>query len=43
LCFEKIIFPSTTTSKMPSFPLISFESIPVAFLIAAARPVALGV
>ena len=41
-CLEKISFPSTTTSKIPPPPLISFALTPVAFLIAAARPAARG-
>jgi hypothetical protein len=40
--FEKIFFPSTTTSKMPLEPLISAGSIPNVSLIAAARPAARG-
>lgn len=41
-CFEKIILPSATTSKMPFTPSISSVSMPSAFLISAARLEALG-
>jgi hypothetical protein len=39
---EKSSFPSTTTSKTPPEPFVSFESIPNAFFSSAARPAALG-
>ena len=42
MCFEKMISPSTATSKMPSDPRISFASIASASFNAAARPVARG-
>ena len=41
-CFEKIISPSTTTSKMPPLPLTSSDSTPVCSLILSARPAAAG-
>ena len=41
-CFEKIIAPSATTSKMPFVPSISSVSKSSAFLISAARLEALG-
>lgn len=41
-CFEKIILPSATTSKIPLVPSISSVSRPSALLISAARLEALG-
>lgn len=40
--FEKTSFPSTTTSKIPPEPFVSFASIPNAFFSSAARLAALG-
>lgn len=41
-CFEKIILPSATMSKIPFVPSISSVSRPSALLISAARLEALG-
>jgi hypothetical protein len=40
--FEKISFPSSTTSNCPPEPLMSLASMPRAFLISAARLAARG-